>query len=93
VTRAVHVLAAAHGGDASAIQIVTGAGEALGSKVGWLVNVMDPGAIVVGGGLGVASGLYWESLVNSARAHIWSDINCDLPIVPALHGDDAWGGV
>ena len=46
------VTAAAEEGDPEAVRVVRSAGEALGNSVGFLVNVMDPEAIVVGGGLG-----------------------------------------
>ena len=51
--------------------------------------MLDPEAIVVGGGLGMAGGLYWDRLVASTRTHIWSDTNRDLPIMPAALGVDA----
>ena len=88
-TRGEDVLAAVRAGDEDAMRIVTTAGEALGNSIGLLVNVMDPEAVVVGGGLGVAGGLYWESFERSTRDHIWSDTNRDLPIVPAALGVDA----
>ncbi len=65
------------------------AGEALGSGVGWLVNVLDPDAVIVGGGLGLAGGLYWEAFVESARRHIWAAATRELPIVMAELGADA----
>jgi glucokinase len=89
VARAEEVLAAATAGDRHAIQVVETAGEALGATVGLMVNVLDPEAIVVGGGLGTAGGLYWESLIASTRQHIWSDIHRDLPILTAAYSRDA----
>jgi glucokinase len=69
--------------------VVGSAGAALGVSIGWLVNVLDPEAVIVGGGLGSAGGLYWDSMVASTRAHIWADTSRDLPIVPAALGPDA----
>lgn len=83
------VLAAAQAGDVVARDIVASAGEALGVSIGWLVNVLDPQAIIIGGGLGTAGGLYWNSMVASAREHIWADEGRDLPIVMAELGPDA----
>ncbi len=89
VTRGEDVLAAVQAGDAQAAAIVRHAGEAVGVSLGWLVNVLDPEALVIGGGLGTAPGLYWASLVTATRAHIWSDINRELPIVQAALGPDS----
>jgi glucokinase len=89
VTGAEAVLAAAGAGDEAANEIVRSAGETLGSSVGFLVNVLDPAAVIVGGGLGLAGGLFWERLVESTRAHVWSEATRQLPILPAALGADA----
>lgn len=83
------VLAAATQGDASARTVVQTAGAALGVGVAFLVNVLDPQAVVVGGGLGLAGGLYWTAFEQAARAHIWADALRDLPILSAALGTDA----
>ena len=83
------VTAAAKSGDPIAQEIVRSAGAALGNSVGFLINVLDPQAVVVGGGLGLADGLYWDSLVASTRKHIWSDVSRNLPILHAELGADA----
>ena len=87
--RAEDVLAAADRGDPAAVRVVRDAAEALGSGVGFLVNVLDPEAVVVGGGLGLAGGLYRDCLVDAVRRHVWADATRDLPVVPAGLGADA----
>ena len=81
--------AAARAADSEAAQVVLSAGAALGSTVGLLVNVLDPDAVVVGGGLGLSEGPYWESFLDSTRRQIWSALHRDLPIVRAATGLDA----
>jgi glucokinase len=83
------VTRAALAGERDAIEVVQSAGAALGAALGFLVNVLDPAAIVVGGGLGLSGGHYWEALVESTRAHIWAEGSRDLAIVPAALGVDA----
>ena len=83
------VTAAAARGDQIARDILLSAGAALGNSVGFLINVLDPQAVIVGGGLGLAGGLYWESFVTSTRRHIWSEVSRDLPILRAELGRDA----
>jgi glucokinase len=83
------VFAAAEAGETVAVALLQRAGEALGAGVGWLINVLDPEAVIMGGGLGLGGGTYWESFVKSARRHIWSKLHCDLPILPAAQGRDA----
>lgn len=89
VARAEDVLAAAGRGDPDAARVIRDAGEAVGAGVGWLVNVLDPEAVVVGGGLGLAGGPYWDALTASARRHVWAEATRDLPIVRAGLGADA----
>ena len=87
------VLAAAARGDSRAQQIVKSAGDALESQVGLLVNTLDPEAVIVGGGLGLSEGPYWEHFIAATRRHIWSPEHRELPILRAATGADAgWIG-
>jgi glucokinase len=89
IRRTEEVLAAMNNGDPHAIEVVDSAAHALGVSVAWLVNVLDPEAIVVGGGLGTAGGRYWEKFVASTREHIWSNASKDVPILKAMLGIDS----
>jgi glucokinase len=88
VARAEEVLSAVEL-DPMAFEVVRTAGEALGVSVAFLVNTLDPQAVIVGGGLGLAGGLYWSSFVSSAREHIWAEASRNLPILKAALGTDA----
>jgi glucokinase len=87
--RAEEVLALAAEGEPVAFEIARSAGAALGNSVGLLVNVLDPEAVIVGGGLGLAGGVYWECFEAAAREHIWADATRSLPILQAARGADA----
>jgi glucokinase len=83
------VIAAAESGDSNAREVVESAGRALGAAVAQLVNVLDPAAVVIGGGLGLAGGFYRESLEKSLREYVWSDLHRDAPLVSAELGFEA----
>jgi glucokinase len=83
------VFRAASNGDKHAIEILASAGEALGVGTAFLVNLLDPEMIIVGGGLGIAGGLYRETFERSCREHIFADNSRGLPIVTAKLGADA----
>ena len=83
------VLAAVAAGDADAREVVRSAGESLESTIGLLVNVLDPEAVIVGGGLGLSEGPYWESFIASTRRHIWSEVHRNLPFLQATTGQNA----
>jgi glucokinase len=68
---------------------VADAAATLGSFVALLVNVLDPEAVVVGGGLGTAGGAYWDALVAGVREHIWAEHVRGLPVLPAGLGADS----
>jgi glucokinase len=87
------VLAAAANGDPAASQIVQTASDSLGAQVALMINVLDPQAVVIGGGLGLSTGLFWNQFVDSTRRHIWSPALRDLPLLQAAMGPDAgWIG-
>jgi len=83
------VLALAEGNDVVARSIVASAGEALGAAIAHHVNMLDPAAVVIGGGLGLADGLYRDSLEQGLREHIWSDLHRNIPLLSASLGKDA----
>ena len=76
-------LAVAHGAR------LVDAAEALAPFVALLVNVLDPEAVVVGGGLGTAGGDYWETLVRGVREHVWAEHVQGLPVLQAGLGADS----
>jgi glucokinase len=75
--------------DPLAAQVVDQAGHAAGHGVALLVNLLDPHAVIVGGGLGSVDGPYWCCLQASARAHIWADAARDVPLLRSGLGPDA----
>jgi glucokinase len=83
------VIVAANRGEPEAVAIVESAARALGSAIGWLVNVIDPEAIVIGGGLGLALGRFQERLTEAIREHVWNPGARSLPVLPAALGADA----
>ncbi len=83
------VTAAAAAGNEIAKAILSSAGAALGNTAGFLINALDPQALIVAGGLGLAGGLYWDSFVASTQRRIWAPEHRALPIIPAGLGLDA----
>lgn len=89
INRVEEIVSAANAGDARAAQILATGGEALGSATGWLVNVLDPEALIVGGGLGLADGLYRDTFIASTRHHIFAEDTRNLQILKATCGANA----
>jgi glucokinase len=68
--------------------VVESAAAALGAGLAWLVNALDPAAVVIGGGLGLVD-RYRELAVATMRPLIFADATRDIPVVPAQLGADA----
>lgn len=83
------VLALAEAGDRTAVHVVQSAAELLGGSIGWLVNVLDPEQVVLGGGLGLSEGLFRKSLVDGVRRHIWWPGHRELSITSAATTSNA----
>jgi glucokinase len=75
--------------DPLAAQVVAAAGSAAGQGVALLVNVLDPHAVIVGGGLGCADGPYWNFMETAVRDHIWADSARLIPLLRSRLGPDA----
>jgi glucokinase len=75
--------------DPLAARAVVEAGSAAGQGAALLVNVLDPHALIVGGGLGCADGPYWQCLEAAARAQIWADAARSIPLLRSGLGPDA----
>ncbi|MFM9842569.1 MAG: ROK family protein [Dongiaceae bacterium] len=83
------VLAAAGGGDADAAAVISDAALATGATIGQMINMLDPEAVVIGGGLGLAGGLYGDRLVTAIRQHVFAEDARRLPILAAALGAEA----
>jgi glucokinase len=83
------VFAAAERGDARAVAVLERAVLALAVNIGLAVNVLDPEALVLGGGLALAGGAYGDALESAIRAHVWAGETRGLPILRARLGADS----
>jgi glucokinase len=74
--------------DASLDSVVEAAAAELGVGLAWLVNALDPGVVVIGGGLGLVD-RYRELAVEAMRPLVFADDTRDVPVAPAELGADA----
>jgi glucokinase len=68
--------------DRAATEVVEDAAQKLGIALASLVNALDPGALIVGGGLGLHDG-YRERVEVALRAAIYDPEARSLPVLPA----------
>lgn len=87
------VFRAAASGDREAREILRSGAAAVGGVLGLLVSVLDPEAVILGGGVVEGGGLYLETVVDATRHAIWSECQRGLAIVRSGLGSDAgWMG-
>jgi glucokinase len=84
------VARAAAGGDAAAVAIIAQVGRRLGEGIAGLVNILDPEAVVVGGGVSELGAPLLdpirERFLETVEA---ADVRPEVPIVAAALGNDA----
>lgn len=67
------VVTAAAAGDPQAVELLETGGGVLGAAIGFAVNLLDPEAVVVGGGLALNSVIFRTALERSLHSTVWSD--------------------
>jgi glucokinase len=81
------LFALAEAGDAPATALVTHAAEVAGLALAGLARAFDPDAVVLGGGVGLAGGLYQRTLRGAYRAAL--EHFGEVPLEPSRLGGDA----
>jgi glucokinase len=80
---------AAQQGDAVGLQAYREAGEWLGVAAASVVNLVNPGLIVVGGGVAQTGGLILAPMREMMAKHTLERAREGVEIVPAMLGTDA----
>jgi glucokinase len=75
-------------GDQAACEVLATAGRALGSVLGELVALLDPGAVVLGGGLGTAAGPMLDATI-AEYERCTARRQSPPPVVTSILGADA----
>ncbi|MBS1886291.1 MAG: ROK family protein [Actinobacteria bacterium] len=78
-------------GDKLAAELIDRAIEAIGTAVGSAINLLDPEAIIIGGGLGLRFGEpYMEPLLDEMRKHVFFET---MPVVRVATLGDLGGAI
>ena len=81
------IAARAAEGEATAAATLDRYADRLARSLAAVINIIDPDAIVLGGGLSNITWLY-EAVPERLPAHVFSDV-CTTPILKASHGDSS----
>ncbi len=83
------VLRAAADGDQLARQLVEHAAMQLGIRIAYLVNLLNPDVVIIGGGIEQAGSLLLEPVWRSVRKYAYEESASLVDILPAQLGDNA----
>ena len=83
------VFEAVKAGDRLAMEIVQKAGERLGVRIAFLINLLNPGAVVIGGGIEAAGPVLIESVKKMVRMYAFEEMANAVKIVPARLGENS----
>jgi glucokinase len=84
---------AAEAGDPEAIAVMESAARALGIGIGYAITLMNPGQVIIGGGVANAGQVYWRTLRATAASYVLPQMRVE--ILPAALGGESplWGAV
>ncbi|MBI3322420.1 MAG: ROK family transcriptional regulator [Candidatus Omnitrophica bacterium] len=83
------VFEAVKAGDKLATEIVQRAGERLGVRISFLINLLNPGAVVIGGGVESAGPVLIEAIKKMVRMCAFEEMANAVKIVPARLGGNS----
>ncbi|MCU0513488.1 MAG: ROK family protein [Anaerolineae bacterium] len=84
----VEIARRAHAGDATCAAAIASAAADLGAVLAPVFGLIDPQAVVIGGGVPAVGGLWWQPFTAAIRAARLKNVQ-QLPILPARLGPDA----
>ena len=82
------VVRAAEAGDAFANRILKEAGQRLGNKAAFLVNLFNPEVMVVGGGVEIAGATFMDAVRDTVKQSAIPEATDKLRIIPSALGEN-----
>jgi glucokinase len=77
----------ARGGDQHARELWQASVASLAVGINSLINVLDPEAVILGGGIAKAGADLWEPLRQALEPLEWRPLGSRVPLIPAVLGD------
>ena len=77
----------ARGGDQQARELWQASVASLAVGINSLINVLDPEAVILGGGIAKAGSDLWEPLRQALEPLEWRPLGSRVPLIPAVLGD------
>ena len=83
------IIDAAKKGDRVAVELLNNAGRNLGIRIAYLINLLNPSVVVIGGGMERAGDLLFESVKTTMKRYSFEEPSSIVKVMPSLLGEDA----
>ncbi|MDO8525036.1 MAG: ROK family protein [Candidatus Omnitrophota bacterium] len=83
------VIEAAKKDDKFAIELLESAGRDLGVRIAYMIDLLNPSMIIVGGGMEAAGDLLFQPIKNAVKKYAFEEPASVVKIVPSFLGEDA----
>ena len=83
------VINAAKNGDKLALELLENAGKSLGVRIAYLIDLLNPSLVIIGGGMEIAGDLIFEPIKNTVKKFAFEEPASIVKIVPTFLGEDA----
>ena len=83
------VIDAAKKGDKLALLLLENAGKNLGVRIAYMINLLNPSLVIIGGGMEIAGDLIFDPVKNTVKKFAFEEPANTVKIVPTFLGEDA----
>ncbi len=83
------IVGAARDGDKLAMELIEDAGVTLGIRIAYLVNILNPEVVVIGGGVEQVESLLLDPIRKTVRKYAFEEAASTVRIIPSCLGEDA----
>jgi len=82
-----HIVEAVKANDAHAVKLAEEAGYALGKKIAFLINLLNPEVVVIGGGIEACGAVLLDAVKTAVKTWALEEAVNNVKIIPSAFGD------
>ena len=84
-----HIFQAVAESDPCALEIIKAAGKRLGIKIAFLINLLNPEVVIIGGGIEQAGSLFFDTIKEVVSNWAFEEAVENVKIIPSRLGEDS----
>ena len=83
------IFKASRDGDGLAQELIVGCARRLGVKIAYLINLLNPEMVIIGGGFEEAGGILFDTLRQVVKDWSFEEMSRDVKIIPSRLGENS----